>query len=58
MSGVVTVANTGLATGIVQRWIYAFYVAFPSAFVALLVLRPIASRITRVLMKLRILNYR
>lgn len=51
MSGVITVANTGMDTGIIQRWVHAFYIAFPSAFIALLILRPIASLITRALVR-------
>jgi hypothetical protein len=57
MSGIVTVANTGIDAGIIGRWMCAFYIACPSAFVALIILRPIASRITRILMGLKILNY-
>jgi len=47
MSGVITAANTGLDRGIIQRWVHVFYIAFPSAFIAMLILGPIANLITR-----------
>ena len=47
MSGVIIVASTGMDNEVIQRWIHAFYIAFPMAFIALLILKPIACLITR-----------
>jgi len=47
MSGVIIVASTGMDNEVIQRWIHAFYIAFPMAFIALLILKPIACIITR-----------
>nr|WP_269471120.1 DUF2798 domain-containing protein [Sulfuriflexus mobilis] len=51
MSGVITLVNTSIDAGFIQRWMHAFYIALPMAFIALLVLRPLASLITRAVMR-------
>ena len=47
ISGVVTLVNTGLHNGIVEQWIAAYVIAFPTAVVSLWLVRPLATLITR-----------
>ena len=54
MSGIVTVVNTGIDAEIVPRWMRALYITFPAAFLALLILKPVASLITCTLVRIGI----
>ncbi len=47
MSGVIIVVSTGMDNEVIHRWMHAFYIAFPMAFIALLILKPIAHLVTR-----------
>lgn len=46
MSGVVTVINLGLDDLFIRHWMGAWVRVFPIAFVAVLVFRPIAAKLT------------
>lgn len=46
MSGVITAINTGLATGFVQRWLPAWIVAWAVAFPLVVLVAPLARRMT------------
>lgn len=50
MTFVITWVNTGLADGLLWRWWRAFYIAWPIAFVLILIGAP---RITRLIMRLK-----
>ncbi len=51
MSGIVTALNTGFDTGYISRWLNAFVIVVPIAFVSILLLGPIARKIAAALTK-------
>lgn len=46
MTAIATFINTGLDAGYVARWLHAFAIAWPIAFLAVNVMGPIARRLT------------
>lgn len=46
MSGVITALNTGLSEGFVQRWLPAWVVAWAVAFPLVVLVAPVARRMT------------
>jgi ABC-type multidrug transport system permease subunit len=51
MSAVVTAINTGLEDGFVTRWLMAYVKVLPIAFVAIVLLRPIAQKLTALIVQ-------
>ncbi len=51
MSGIVTALNTGFDAGYISRWLNAFVIVVPIAFVSILLLGPIARKIAAALTK-------
>jgi hypothetical protein len=45
MSGLITIVNTGLAGDFVVRWMHAWSIAFPCAFLVSLLIRPVVSKL-------------
>lgn len=51
MSAVMTIMGTGIDKGFIERWMQAFYTAAPIAFIAILILKSVASSISRALLR-------
>lgn len=46
MTAIATFINTGMDAGYVARWLRAFFIAWPIAFLAVNVMGPVARRLT------------
>jgi len=47
ISGLVTAVNTGLDSGVYFRWMRAFSIALPAAFITIIILKPIVNWLTQ-----------
>jgi hypothetical protein len=51
MSAVVTAINTGIDAGFIKRWLLAYAKVLPIAFLAIILLRPLAQKLTALIVQ-------
>jgi len=51
MSGLITAINTGFERDIFNRWMHAFSIALPAAFITIMILKPLINWLTERLLQ-------